>query len=203
MRPEESEWPRSQRDILRRSQKGKIMLRRIVCFSIVTVLFPTLVHAQCSVASLKWPLPGTFNPSNISLGFGNNWVKSCGGLVKKHTGIDYPQNVGTTVRAAASGWVRAAQLDPEDIGWVTIEHGCFTTVYWHINPSVVAGQWINEGDPMGSVGYSPNFSPHLHFGIRRLPYSNTSNRGSLPQTSCNNDPAFPENFQNPLTVTFH
>jgi hypothetical protein len=182
------------------------MIRRILSLLIVTASFPSLLNAQCPVTSLMWPLPGPFDPNHPGLKFGAPWIKSCGGEIKIHTGRDYTTDPGTPVVAAASGTVVVAQLDTVNIGWVTIDHGCFTTVNLHLIPTVRVNDWVNAGDLIGHTGmFTDGTVPHLHFGIRETPYanSNTANRGALPQHPCANDPQFPEHFIDPETVQYY
>jgi murein DD-endopeptidase MepM/ murein hydrolase activator NlpD len=176
--------------------------------------FPTSdAKSRAQIPRLAWPTLSTLN--NITLGFGADWVvkKGCDDKWKKHTGIDIsapdrdPKKVvGAPVYAAEQGKVIVVGNDPDWKGWVTIEHidrngQKFTTVYWHINPSVRVGQTVKRGQQIGTIANMT--SPHLHFGVRNAPYSNVANRGALPATkSCGkDDPQFPEKFENPLLYT--
>ena len=117
------------------------------------------------------------------------------------------------VYAAEAGVVKVAQTDAQWGGWVTIEHtpvgeSAFTTVYWHITPGVSVNQSVAEGQWIGNVVdltalTGGQYNTHFHFGVRTGYYTNTSNRGGLPQTSCGGDPAYPENFINPLSLPYH
>jgi hypothetical protein len=182
------------------------MTRRIVSVLIfVAAAFPALLTAQCTVPSVMWPLQTTFDPTHNGLKFGQPWIKYCGGEIKIHTGRDYTTDPGTPVVAAAAGTVVVAQLDSENIGWVTIDHGCFTTVNLHLIPTVAVNDHVNAGDLIGHTGSFPDNAlvPHLHFGIRTAPYSNTANRGALPQHACLGDPPFAEHFIDPETVQYY
>lgn len=189
------------------------MTRKLLCMAVCLILPPTILNAQCSVASLTWPLAGSLDPTHISLLFGASWTESCGGQIKLHTGIDYPEPRGTAVVAAASGRVAWVGFDTTYLGWVTINHICFTTVYWHIKPSVIKGEWIDAGTQIGTVAdlataTHGQLGNHLHFGVRGWSYDNISNRGSLPHDPCITkpgeppDPAFQEHFQDPLTISY-
>ncbi|HEU0115732.1 MAG TPA: M23 family metallopeptidase [Thermomicrobiales bacterium] len=78
-----------------------------------------------------------------------------------HTGIDLSAPLGTTIYAAAAGWVTHAGPD-RDTGLansqIIIQH--WQAAYVREGDYVRAGQPIAE---VGSVGYSTG--PHLHFGV--------------------------------------
>lgn len=155
--------------------------------------------------SLGWPLSGSPENRTILSSFGDDWLESCDGLIMKHTGIDISATTTDTVYAAEAGIVKVAQTDQDWGGWVTIEHSSltnpYTTVYFHIMPSVSVNATVSKGDPIGTVvNYGSTI--HLHFGLRNGLYANTSNRGRLPQTVCGGDPAFQENFEDPSTFLF-
>ena len=153
------------------------------------------------------PLQGNFTGRTVTLSFGANWVNSCGGLVKKHVGVDVQAWAPEAVYAAEAGVVKAAQTDPTWGGFVTILHTpagepAFTTTYWHVVPTVSVNTTVSEGQGIGNIA-NLGGNTHFHFGVRRATYSNTSNRGGLPQTACGGDPAFPSNFINPLSLSYH
>lgn len=97
-----------------------------------------------------------------------------------HTGVDYPVEVGTPVRAVASGtvkhvgWYSGSYSDnpywiaPAFAGFVlVIDHGAFVGIYAHLSGSpVTEGERVSEGEV---VAYSGNTGgstgPHLHFEI--------------------------------------
>jgi hypothetical protein len=152
--------------------------------------------------SLKWPLSGYKEDRTILSGFSEDWLDYCNGQITKHTGIDIDATTTDVVYAAETGIVRAAQTDQEWGGWVTLEHSeSFTTVYWHIIPSVSVDDNVTKDDPIGMI---TNYGGpiHLHFGLREGAYTNTSNRGKLPQSICGGDPVFPEKFVDPETLFF-
>lgn len=153
------------------------------------------------------PLQGQWSQRTVTLGFGANWVNSCGGVVKKHTGTDVQAWTPEAVYAAEAGVVKVAQTDAQWGGWVTIEHtpsgeSPFTTVYWHVIPNVSVNQSVSEGQWIGNIADLGD-DTHFHFGVRTGSYSNTSNRGGLPQSACGGDPAYQENFINPLSKSYH
>ena len=120
-----------------------------------------------------------------SLGSGNFKWPTAGNTSQKpwsgHMAIDISSWTGASVVAADAGVVRLATG-----GWnggygqhVIIDHGNgFQTVYAHLNAYwVYAGESVDQGTPIGSVGNTGNSTgPHLHFevryqGVRRNPLS--------------------------------
>lgn len=91
-----------------------------------------------------------------------------------HSGIDLAATAGTTVYAAAAGWVVHAGPDRETglaNSQIIIQHvganDGYATEYLHWRASYVKeGDFVRAGQPIaevGSVGYSTG--PHLHFGV--------------------------------------
>jgi murein DD-endopeptidase MepM/ murein hydrolase activator NlpD len=158
---------------------------------------------QSRVPRLEWP---TDRGAKIALGYGADWLDNgCDGKKKRHTAIDIKVGKGRPVYAGEAGKVVVVGSDPTWKGWVTIEHssgGKFTTVYWHISPSVKTGQAVSRGQKIGVVA-DMGSNTHLHFGVRDAAYSNTANRGALPRNKAcgTSDPQFPERFKNPLDFT--
>lgn len=167
------------------------------------------VFSQASYAGINdmtSPLQGQWTGRTVTLSFGANWVNSCGGLIKKHVGTDVQAWAPEAVYAAEAGVVKVANSSPYG-GWITIEHTppgepVFTTVYWHVTPVVSVGTTVAEGQWIGNIANLGN-DTHFHFGVRIGTYSNTSNRGGLPQNTCGGDPAYPENFINPLSKSYN
>lgn len=96
-----------------------------------------------------------------------------------HNGIDMPNPVGETVRAAGSGrviWAAGGifQNSPSYGNVVAIEHDFgyrgqpLYTIYAHLSAVLVAnGQQVNAGDVIGLVGRTGRVSgPHVHFEMR-------------------------------------
>ncbi|HEX5774746.1 MAG TPA: peptidoglycan DD-metalloendopeptidase family protein [Candidatus Paceibacterota bacterium] len=91
-----------------------------------------------------------------------------------HTGLDYGVPVGTPVKAAGSGTVRAwgntdAVANCYSFGkWILVDHpNGLSTAYLHLSEIRVAkGQTVSAGDTIalsGNSGYSTG--PHLHFSV--------------------------------------
>lgn len=175
--------------------------------AILVLLVQSYAHAWIPTG-LKWPT----NIYTMALSdFGDDWVKSCGGLIKKHTGIDLSLSAGTPIYAMYWGTVKAKFLSSPTSDWghaVTISHGYgasgnwWTSTYHHIDPVVNVGQYINRGQLIGYVHWTNAFPTHLHFGVRDSTYSNISNVGALPQTACEGYPAFPEYFEDPWYLSY-
>ncbi len=95
-----------------------------------------------------------------------------------HTGIDMPNPIGQTVRAAGTGtviWAGPGFQDSPSYGNVVqIQHDfgyngqTLYTLYAHLSAVLVTqGQRINLGDPLGLVGNTGRVSgPHVHFEVR-------------------------------------
>lgn len=96
-----------------------------------------------------------------------------------HNGIDMPNPVGETVRAAGSGrvvWAAGGvfQNSPSYGNVVAVEHDFgyrgqpLYTIYAHLSAVLVAnGQQVNAGDVIGLVGQTGRVSgPHVHFEVR-------------------------------------
>lgn len=160
-------------------------------------------QSLATIPPLHWPLPGEIGNRTISLPFGSNWPwgECPPGIDKRHVGIDLSAVVGESVFAAEDGVVQAIIYDPPWEYGVTIEHSGFTTVCWHVNPVVSLGQAVSEGQLIATIA-NLGSNTHFHFGVRDASYSNISNRGALPTTDCDGDPAFPEFFVNAATLDY-
>lgn len=95
-----------------------------------------------------------------------------------HNGVDMPNPVGQTVRAAGSGTVLWAGPNFQNTfsygNAIFIQHDFsyrgqpLYTLYAHLSAVMVsAGQIVNAGDPIGLVGNTGRVSgPHVHFEVR-------------------------------------
>ena len=173
--------------------------------------------------TLKWPLPGSQSDYYVYGEWGYDWLSSCGGKKTRHTGSDIYTVSGESmlnkeVRAAydaiagvhpiiynaGSGWAYGVTLSHIDQDGYT-----FTTNYTHIKPNYsILKKDVKKGDLLGTIT-NIKTSPHLHFSIRRAPYSNTANAGSLPQVNQKNctcnykyPDLWPEYFVNPAEATY-
>jgi len=89
-----------------------------------------------------------------------------------YNAVDLATKPGTTVWAAASGKVIIAKASGWNGGYgnyVVIEHpNGVQTLYAHLNSvSVKSGQWLEQGQTLGSSGNTGRSTgPHLHFEVR-------------------------------------
>ena len=88
-----------------------------------------------------------------------------------HNGIDWGAPTGTRVVASASGEVVIARLgfNGGNGNYVAISHSNrMQTLYAHLNSiNVTAGDWVNKGSLIGTVGNTGRSTgPHLHFEVR-------------------------------------
>ena len=104
----------------------------------------------------------------------NGYYPSSG---KFHGAIDYGVNIGTPIYAAAAGVVMSVQNLTSSYGThVVIQHANgLQTWYAHGTPgsvSVSPGQMVSQGQVIMKSGNSGNSGgPHLHFEVRKPPYT--------------------------------
>ncbi|MFQ5754445.1 MAG: M23 family metallopeptidase [bacterium] len=181
---------------------------KLFLLSITFICGLALTSKAQAVPTMEWPLPGLPDEYVITSDFGDHWQNQyCGGNKQLHTALDLSTSIGTNVDSAYAGTVVASVVynnDPYDErNFVTISHGSWTTTYHHIRPMVNWGQSVSMGQKIGEVNNHSGGS-HLHFGVRDTSYSNTANRGRLPQNSpCGGDPAFPEYFVDPANLNYN
>lgn len=90
------------------------------------------------------------------------------GRTALHTGLDFPADIGTPVRAAAGGIVVSVDLHPQYGQMMEIDHGTgLTTLYAHLSSARAAvGDIVRRGQVVGEVGNSGRSTgPHLHFEV--------------------------------------
>ncbi len=91
------------------------------------------------------------------------------GLQTFHEGIDFPAEVGTPIRATASGKVVYADVHPEYGKMVEIDHGNgISTRYAHASLLLVkVGDLVVRGQEIAAVGTTGRSTgPHLHYEVR-------------------------------------
>ena len=162
--------------------------------------------ATDSVIKLKWPLGTAYAGRVVTQAFGVNWagggVCSTTGVIKKHNGTDFRAVAGTAIYAAEDGIVKHKEAHSPWAYHIVIEHnhptgGKYTTVYWHVNPSVSVGDFVPKAMQIATVA-DLGTNTHFHFGVRIGSCNdNVSGTGALPQTNCDGYPAFPEYFIDP------
>ena len=98
--------------------------------------------------------------------------------IGEHSGIDIRAAQGTTLRAAAAGYVARVKYDGStNYAYIMIIHADgFSTVYGHVSAvSVSQDDYVSSGQVIGKTGGTPRtagagaFStgPHLHFEVRK------------------------------------
>lgn len=91
------------------------------------------------------------------------------GQMAFHEGLDFLAEVGTPIRAAASGIVVTAERTPDYGNIVKIDHGSgVETRYAHASKLLVkAGDRVVKGQLIAEVGNTGRSTgPHLHFEVR-------------------------------------
>ncbi|MDD3711025.1 MAG: peptidoglycan DD-metalloendopeptidase family protein [Patescibacteria group bacterium] len=98
--------------------------------------------------------------------------------IGEHSGIDIRATQGSTLKAAAAGYVARVKFDGSTAyAYIMIIHADgFSTVYGHVSGvNVGADEYVTQGQIIGRTGGAPRtagagaFStgPHLHFEIRK------------------------------------
>ena len=94
---------------------------------------------------------------------------------RMHKGIDLKVQIGDTIKAAFSGYIRLTKYERKGYGYyVVMSHrDGFETIYGHLSKFLVEpGQYVKVGDPIalgGNTGRSTG--PHLHFETRYMGYA--------------------------------
>lgn len=86
------------------------------------------------------------------------------GRIRPHFGTDFAAPRGTPIRATASGTVVKSSYTRGNGNYVKIKHnGTYSTQYLHMDKrGVKVGQFIKQGDYIGTVGMTGNTSgPHV------------------------------------------
>lgn len=118
------------------------------------IALPTL--PDLAVAPVDGPVVRGFDPPELE------WLPG-------HRGVDLSVPPGTTVRAAAAGTVTFAGL-VAGRGVVVISHGNVHTTYEPVDPSVLGGQSVDVGAPIGTVVAGHAGCPAaacLHWGLKQ------------------------------------
>ena len=98
-------------------------------------------------------------------------------ILGEHPGWDIRAKQGTTLTAAADGYVAKVKFDgSKNYAYIMIIHGNgLATVYGHISAAYVSqDQYVTQGQPIGRSGGMPGgigsgpftTGPHLHFEVR-------------------------------------
>ena len=87
-----------------------------------------------------------------------------GNKIRPHRGTDFAANIGTPILATASGTVIASERRGGNGNYVKIKHNStYSTQYLHMKRrKVKKGQYVKQGDVIGTVGMTGNTSgPHV------------------------------------------
>jgi murein DD-endopeptidase MepM/ murein hydrolase activator NlpD len=90
------------------------------------------------------------------------------GRMALHTGLDFPAEPGTPIRAAAGGVVLEVGVHPEYGQTLEMDHGNrLSTLYAHLSRSLVKpGDIVRRGQVIAEVGNTGRSTgPHLHFEV--------------------------------------
>lgn len=98
-------------------------------------------------------------------------------ILGEHPGWDIRAKQGTTITAAADGYVAKTTFNgSKNYAYIMLIHGNgLATVYGHVSASyVVQDQYVTQGQPIGRTGAMPGSAgagpfttgPHLHFEVR-------------------------------------
>ena len=86
------------------------------------------------------------------------------GRVRPHYGTDFAAPVGTPIRTTANGTVVKSSYTRGNGNYVTVKHNAtYSTQYLHMKKRKVrVGDYVNQGDVIGTVGMTGNTSgPHV------------------------------------------
>lgn len=122
--------------------------------------------------AISWPVPKNV----ITAGFYDS-TYPYRNIIGEHPAIDIRARQGTTITAAADGYVAKVKFDgSRNYAYIMLIHaGGFSTVYGHVSSVYVTqDQYISRGQAIGKTGGAPGttgagrFStgPHLHFEVR-------------------------------------
>ena len=110
-------------------------------------------------------------PGGIGSGFGMRYHPILH-YVRMHWGVDMHASCGTPIRAAASGYVKAAHWNGGYGNMIRLDHGriggvYYGTAYGHLSRyAVSAGQYVTRGQIIGYVGTTGlSTGCHLHFEV--------------------------------------
>ncbi len=142
--------------------KNTTYLLRLQPELLITCQFHITIESK---PSFVFPVQGKSGKDIISI-FGD--IRDRG--TRKHEGIDIISRKGTSVVASQPGIISRVGTNPKGGKVVYLADMSGHTLYYaHLDTQMVyAGQMVNAGDVIGTVGNTGNASttvPHLHFGI--------------------------------------
>jgi len=110
-------------------------------------------------SGFMWPVAGSIN----------DYFGAPRGGGTYHSGLDIGADSGTPIAAAAGGQVVLASSGYGYGNYVIVRHdNGYETLYAHLTEIyVVQGQWVAQGEAVGTVGSTGwATGPHLHFEVR-------------------------------------
>lgn len=127
---------------------------------------------ESASTTISWPVPKNV----ITAGFYDS-TYPYRNIIGEHPAIDVRARQGTTITAAADGYVAKVKFDgSRNYSYIMLIHaGGFSTVYGHVSAVYVTqDQYVSRGQAIGKTGGAPGttgagrFStgPHLHFEVR-------------------------------------
>lgn len=123
--------------------------------------------------TIAWPVPA----NTITTGF-HDPEYPYRNIIGEHPAVDIRAKQGTTISAAADGYVAKVKFDGNsNYAYIMLIHGDgLATVYGHVSAVYVStDQYVTQGQAIGRSGGTPGgigsgrFStgPHLHFEVRK------------------------------------
>jgi murein DD-endopeptidase MepM/ murein hydrolase activator NlpD len=123
--------------------------------------------------TIAWPVP----QNSITTGF-HDPDYPYRNIIGEHPAVDIRAKQGTTITAAADGYVAKVKFDGNsNYAYIMLIHGDgLATVYGHVSAVYVStDQYVTQGQAIGRSGGTPGgigsgrFStgPHLHFEVRK------------------------------------
>jgi murein DD-endopeptidase MepM/ murein hydrolase activator NlpD len=129
----------------------------------------TLLESRLLESRLKALMVPNSAPVNVPVGSGFGFRSDpFTGRAALHTGLDFPAESGTPVRAAAGGVVLVTQYHPEYGNMIELDHGNgLVTRYAHNSKILVkTGDLIKRGQIISEVGTTGRSTgAHLHFEV--------------------------------------
>jgi len=129
----------------------------------------TLIESRFIEARLRQLLVPSMAPVAVAAGSGFGFrADPFTGRSALHTGLDFPAEPGTPIRAAAGGVVLDVSVHPEYGHTVELDHGnSLSTLYAHLQRALVEpGDIVKRGQVIAKVGNSGRSTgPHLHFEV--------------------------------------
>ncbi|MBX3622178.1 MAG: M23 family metallopeptidase [Rhizobacter sp.] len=129
----------------------------------------TMIESRLFEKRLEALMVPNSPPLNVAVGSGFGFRSDpFTGRAALHTGLDFPADVGTPIRAAAGGVVRSTNFHPAYGNLLEIDHGNgLTTRYAHTSKILVKpGDIVRRGQVVALVGTTGRSTgPHLHFEV--------------------------------------